>query len=243
MRNCRIAVLLAGYLALGVSTIAKADPIEYGFEFGTVQLLVDVGLAGTFASGSFPMNGVSVILDADAPGTLGGTLLSSLNFTASGPVSLTFSDPPGYAGWDSFTIESFSLTGGPGSHSDADDSFVVLNPVLDVVFSTTGGTVPLSNEPVNETLALVQGDLLLESGTLSILDGLTSGPLGPFDPDGELTITLSARMDFTGLAPVNGGGGGDPVVPEPRALILFMVGALTVFGGIRGFRFRRGDTP
>ena len=209
-----LLVALAGLLAADPSVAA---PIRYDLTSGFVTLTATVGGVDITDPVTAALDGLQVTVDEDAPE------LSSIDLTATGPISLAFS--PAYLGFSEITIESLSISGSAGllvpvtPGPPSSEYFFLVDP-LDVTLVVSGsGSVELVSTPVSSDAA-GSGSLFITPSLQELsLSGIT---LAALQPVGANTSPLVLKADFV--------FSGSPI-PEPGAAMLFAIGVTVISAG------------
>lgn len=206
---------------------ALAAPISFGVQSGSLTLSASVGGSRIADPVTLDLDGAALTLDPAA------NELTSLSLTSSDLTALTLS--PGYAGFDTLTLDRFSLSGGPGTLSlvsagPPDEHFFALDPAVLEVDASLSNSVTLVSVPVETftTATVASGTLFLDeaAGVVS-LDGIAFGEIGPL---GEETEPIVLKGDLRAI------GSTQAPVPEPSAALAFAVGLAAVAGAVRSRR-------
>ena len=208
-------------LSLLVANPALAAPITMFFSSGSADvtatrtsdnsLVVDIQ--------DLALGGLYVTFDADAP--------SLMDFSITVPMSGAISTLQPWGGFDTFVIESASITPGAAYTSTfvtqtSPTMFSFLVGPVDVVgvysaYNSAGGPASgVSNVPVPfQGGSFLNGTIDTDNMTLELL-GITLTQLPGFFFGESDNLIVKADITWTGVA------------PEPSAPVLFMVGALVV---------------
>lgn len=223
---------LALVLTLGFVPVQGAfgAPITFGVQSGSVTLSPSLGgsLAGDPVT--LALDGSQLTLDATA------NELTSLDLTASGPIDVALDMT--YGGFDTLTIQSFRLSGGPGTLSLVDagppqEHFFSIDPAQLEVAASFSSSVGGASQPGQTftSSSVASGTLFLSDadGVVS-LDGIAFAEIGP--TAGE-DIPILLKSDFRAT-----GSSAQPAVPEPTAALAFAVGLAAVAGAVHRSRQR-----
>jgi hypothetical protein len=212
---CLLAVLLA-------ASPATAAPITYFFSSGSAKVTATAG-ATLIVDETVALDGIYVTFDPTGAGSV-------IDFSITAPQSASLSMVNPYGGYDTFVIESASITPGGGytnfsNTNTGPNTYTFLVGPIDVagVYSashTSGSPAPVSNVPAPFTgTSFLNGSIDTDSMTFELL-GVTLTELAGVDFGEGEDLIVKADLTWNG------------VVPEPGTATL-MASGLVAFAAKR----------